>query len=648
MQKYLTALFLIIILSACNNNLSRLSKLNPSLGLSHAQNTEGNYNIDLSRDAKFTSKSFKFTDKSGEEKIINEAVKDEVTGEMVSMVYLNEIVVSAKSQNIPERNGVIRLDFIVKIPSILQDSRWQIDMLPVLSRGKDTMHFNRILISGEEFKRAQEKGYRRYEKYLRSIIPDDVDFLEVYTDLPNLILFLERNLPESRVMAGERDDDLITAFGVTEKSAVDHYVKQWLIDRNDKRKAEKEKYFYKYVKNPYLRDIKLDSVIQMGNGDFAYHYSQEILTNDKSSKLFLNLYGQVRDINGMCFELKPCDTIVYNVSSMVGFIDTTTRYKKKIIERKATATMAAFIDFKVGKADIIDTLSNNAIELEKIRKALKDVLSNEVFVLDSLILTASSSPEGAFALNKSLSSRRASSIQKYCEAYIKGLDEEIASYELGTNNKIQNPSPLSEVNSLIIQKTIPEDWDRLRILILNDTTLTNKEKLIECFRIQDLDKREGALSSYKREYKYLREKIYPQLRRVNFIFNLHRKGMVKDTIHTTEIDSLYMNGLVLLKDRKYEDALAILRDYKDFNTAIAHISLGHDRSAEEILLSCPDTAYKIYLMAVLSARKGDEEQAVKFFLRSKELNFSMAYRGGLDPEISSLIRKYNLNKDLFE
>ena len=53
-------------------------------------------------------------------------------------------------------------------------------------------------------------------------------------------------------------------------------------------------------------------------------------------------------------------------------------------------------------------------------------------------------------------------------------------------------------------------------------------------------------------------------------------------------------------------------------------------------------------MAVLSARKGDEEQAVKFFLLSKELNFSMAYRGGLDPEISSLIRKYNLNKDLFE
>lgn len=648
MQKYLTALFFIIVLSACSNNLYKLKKHNPSLGLSHAQKTNENYNVDLSRDPKHISKSFIYTDPSGKETFINEAVKDGVTGEMVSMVYLNEIVVFAKSQNIPERNGVIRLDFTVKVPSILQDSRWQIDMLPVLSRGEDTMHFNRILISGEEFKHSQEKGYKRYEKYLRSIIPDDVDFLEVYTDLPNLVLFLERNLPESRVISGERDDDLITTFGVTEKSVVEHYVKQWLIDRNKKRKAEKDKYYYKYIKNPYLLGAKLDSVIQMGNGDFAYHYSQEILTNDKSSKLFLHLQGQVRDINGMCFDLKPCDTIAYNVSSMVGFIDTTTRYKKKIIERKATVTMEAFIDFKVAKADIIDTLSNNAIELEKIKKALKEALSNEVFVLDSLILTASSSPEGPLALNQSLSSKRASSIDKYCEVFINGLNEEIVSYELGIKNEIQNSTSLSDVNNLIIQKTIPEDWDRLRVFILNDTTLSNKEKLLECFKIQDLDKRERALSYYKGEYKYLREKIYPQLRRVNFTFHQHRIGMVKDTIHTTEVDSLYMKALVLLKDRKYEAALAILFDYKDFNTAIAHISLGHDHSAEEILLSCADTAYKTYLMAVLSARKGDEEQAVKFFLRSKELNFSMAHRGGLDPEISSLIRKYNLNKDLFE
>ena len=49
----------------------------------------------LSRDSKYTSKSFKYTDTSGKEKFITEAIKDEATGEMVSMVYLDEIVVSA-------------------------------------------------------------------------------------------------------------------------------------------------------------------------------------------------------------------------------------------------------------------------------------------------------------------------------------------------------------------------------------------------------------------------------------------------------------------------------------------------------------------------------------------------------------------------
>ena len=49
--------------------------------------------------------------------------------------------------------------------------------------------------------------------------------------------------------------------------------------------------------------------------------------------------------------------------------------------------------------------------------------------------------------------------------------------------------------------------------------------------------------------------------------------MVKDTIHTTELDTAYLRGRQLLEKRKYAQALYVLHDYRDRNTAIALLSL---------------------------------------------------------------------------
>jgi len=495
----------------------------------------------------------------------------------------------------------------------------------------------------------QERGYKRYEKFLRSIIPDSVDFLEVYTDLPNLSLFLERNLPDSQVLSGVKNDTLTTIFGVSEKRILEYYIKQWLIDRNNRKKAEKDKMFVKYIKSPYLLGARLDSVIKAIGGDFLYHYSQKVLTNENTSRLLLCLNGTVRDISGMSYILNPSDSLSYNVSSMINFIDTAIRYRTKIIERVVSARTAANIVFKRGKTEIIDTLSNNALELERIKKSIKDILTNDELILDSITLTAASSPEGSFVQNRFLSNKRAATIARFFNDYYTKVKNESVNYEVNiVDNQPSSKIMEEKEQNIIFSRSIPEDWEGLWLLIAHDTLINNMETLLKCFEIADLDKREKCLSKYHKQYSYLRENIYPQLRRVTFSFNLHRKGMLKDTIHTTEVDTLYMRGIKLLKERKYSEALSVLREYKDFNTAIAHISLGQDRSAEEIFLKCPDTAYKIYLMSILAARKGEEEQAVKLFLRAKELNISMAYRGALDPEISSIIRKFNLNNDLFK
>ena len=81
-----------------------------------------------------------------------------------------------------------------------------------------------------------------------------------------------------------------------------------------------------------------------------------------------------------------------------------------------------------------------------------------------------------------------------------------------------------------------------------------------------------AKLSRMEEYRYLREKIYPKLRSVSFDFHLHRAGMQKDTVHTTELDTVYMAGIEALRNLDYKKAVEKLRPYRDYNTALAYMS----------------------------------------------------------------------------
>ena len=94
------------------------------------------------------------------------------------------------------------------------------------------------------------------------------------------------------------------------------------------------------------------------------------------------------------------------------------------------------------------------------------------------------------------------------------------------------------------------------------------------------------------------------MRAVKLRCHLRRVGTVKDTIHTTEPDTAYLRGRQLLEKRKYTQALYVLHDYRDRNTAIALLSLGQDREALRILEALPATAISEYLRAIACSRLG--------------------------------------------
>ncbi|WP_172465352.1 hypothetical protein [Rikenella microfusus] len=128
------------------------------------------------------------------------------------------------------------------------------------------------------------------------------------------------------------------------------------------------------------------------------------------------------------------------------------------------------------------------------------------------------------------------------------------------------------------------------------------------------------------------------MRTVGLRYSLSRVGMIRDTIHTAEPDTLYARGVTLLQQRRYTEAERILSGYKDRNTAVALLSLGRNRQAYDILCTLPRSAVTEYLTAIALARLERRTEAISAFERAAALDERMRYRAGLDPELNDLLK----------
>ena len=580
------------------------------------------------------------------ESIIMNAVKDEESGEMVAVEQLQAIVVEAKFRNLAERNGFVDIAFDIIVPEQMQDEQWQLRFQPQLYVLEDTLRLDEVLITGDKYRQQQLKGYDQYNKYLGTIIPDSEDFIKTFTREHLLNVFIERNI-ERKTSSFFRGEDFGTrpAFGVTKEQATDYYTKHALVRKNNRRKARKDEMFAKYVVDPIKQiGIRLDSVIANPDGSLRYNYVQTIRTRRNLRKVEMVLNGGIYSCSDFkrIYSMPATDPLIFYISSMSAFTDMSPRYIQKVIHRNAQANSAANIAFKVGSYDIIDTLSNNASEINRIKSNIRTILSAEDYIVDSLLITASCSPEGTILSNAKLAANRATSIKNYFNGFISSYRDSVNReyWEINlTDEKIERP----HMQQLDIRtNSIPEEWEMLIGMINADTTFMDKKSVLKCLDIDDVDAREKALQKTK-DYNYIKGTLYNNLRSVKFDFFLHRKGMIKDTVHTTEIDTVYMKGLKALEERDYENAVQLLRPYMDFNSAVAFVCMDYNQSALSVLTTLSRSPQRDYMLAVVYARLGKEQKAVEHFLQSVEQDYSMRHRGNLDPEVSQLIKKYGLD-----
>ena len=621
------------------------------------------------------------------EKILKEKYtsygKDEATGENIMDISLADITIVAKSKNIPERAGKISLDFKVEVPASLINNKWQVRLTPYADKNGRIIEFDKILLSGAQFIKQQAKGYQMYQNFINSIIPDsaymqylfdskgyqkallDIEEQFYYSWQKELLsqqrfvdwrsirnkrhlLFnglMERNratvnpkswkevLPaywlerDLSGAPGKWNNFLSPEYNLMQKTITPEdsiEISKRFFDykkmmENERKKALIDDKYKEYIRFP-RESCKLDTVIQVGD-KFEYYYSQKIDADEAIKKINVMINGEVIALDESRYKLPQTDTLTYYISSMVQFLDRSPKYKRIIISRHAQTNMTAYITYGVGSTKFIESIGKNKAEIDRVLETLHSLTYSGELVLDSVNMIASASPEGDNFANKKLSGLRADELKQYL---MKRTDD-------------------TESLALFKPYALGEDWDKLTELIRMDANIRNRSEILAAISSTGSnDLKESLLRKYP-DYPYIRKELYPQLRAVNFKFHLHRKEMIKDTIHTSVIDTAYMDAIKLLENRKYSAALATLDEYRDYNTGVCLMSLGYDQRAIEVLQALPQNDNTYYLLAILYVREKRIKDAVEAFEKACQLEPSKWYRGQLDPEINQIITDFKLN-----
>lgn len=236
-------------------------------------------------------------------------------GQRVAALRIEQVTVVSRMRTVAERDGKVRLDFVVTLPEALLGRSRSVVVTPVLHRNGERIALEDLVIRGGRFSLLQQRDYWQYEKY------------------------------------------------------------RWVYDPDS---TAAERMFNRLVKFPYPEDARLDSIVTQ-RGMISYHYSEEIAAAETSKRMYVTLQGKVVGIDDNACALPSSDTLTYLVSSMLSFVDTLPRYRIEIVDKYVSVTDRIRVRFPVGSAEVVDTLGDNRTQLDRLTRRMREVLEQREF-----------------------------------------------------------------------------------------------------------------------------------------------------------------------------------------------------------------------------------------------------------------------------
>lgn len=278
----------------------------------------------------------------------------------------------------------------------------------------------------------------------------------------------------------------------------------------------------------------------------------------------------------------------------------------------------AFIDFRVNRTDIDPAYRQNPRELAIINATVDSVVNDADVTLKSISFTGYASPEGSFANNRRLAEGRTKAVSDY------------------VRERYDFP------RSAMISKSIPEDWDGLRLAVAH-STFPNKEQILEVIDDESLlpDARDKRLASrFPSEYKVILRDIYPALRHCDYTINYEVVAyddpakilqLAATAPHKLSLREMFVGARTLEPGseqycRIFETAAHMYPDSEvaNLNAAVSELQRGDLAQARYFLSRAGHSPLSVYTMGVLEGLEGNYEEALKYLREAQKLGVKEA------------------------
>lgn len=636
---------------------------------------------------------------------------------------LTEVTVSSTVSFIPEREGKVGVDFLIRVPRELLSENWRMRLSPLLLANDTTVQLDNVFVTGQNFYDKQLSDSAAYAAYLNSIISKE-DYDKAFLDLKGirkdmrrrqdfyLNLYLaqakqldsyrkwynmmidrvntfnaqqagnraklyhqyvieaqfqkarndamgldttgihnkymkkferrarlpkyhvrrelnENNIPKKYITYFQNNTQLkdLSSLTVTEKDSIEIAANRYFFDKiaeNEYRDMHKDIKYRQIVTYPLGDSCRLDSIVLPGK-DFVYLYHQEYAVTPGLKKIRVLLEGKVEAIDQSIYTLPESDTLTFLISTMDQLADTTLITKQTKIYRNMYSKMTFYPEFETGSTDFNVKLGNNRQQIDSLINSYR-VFVDKGLAVDSIMLTMTTSLDGSFDYNYKLSVKRSEAIKNYITNNYRDIDAEQIFRSRGKG----------------------EDWNTLVSLIRKCDKLQNKDAILQMLGSATFpdDCERSIKQQYRSDYNIIKAELYPQLRKMDVSCQMHRPGMIANDSIVSNYREDYAEGIRLLNERKYWDALQILANYPDYNTALCMSLLGYDERAYNLLQKLEPTGKICYLSSICAYKLDRKEEAAGHLLEALKLDPDLIYRAKQDAETKDLLRSYNIEQQL--
>lgn len=273
---------------------------------------------------------------------------------------------------------------------------------------------------------------------------------------------------------------------------------------------------------------------------------------------------------------------------------------EQVVKSRAISR-SAYVNYPVGKTQLLPDFRNNPIELAAILATIDSVRNDRDLTVKGVNIHGFASPEGSLALNTRLAQGRTESLRQWVDAR----------YGFG---------------ELLTTAYTPEDWAGLRKWVAA-SSLPNRQPILKIIdsRMADDEKDARIKAEYPADYAQLLSQVYPTLRRADYrIDYVVRNFTDAETIsreYTANPTKLSLEELMLLA-RTYDEGsdtrTKLLLEGGDLfpddpranlHAAFAAMSRGDLVSAKRFLDRSGDSDVATYARGVYYLYKGDQETA---------------------------------------